>query len=178
MFHHKGKLTWSHTLGYVSRAMSLASPKEGALVSRFQTGSMWGDVYKKQMRKGNICCLWHLSVWVTQSVHLYKMNIPGGTLSLLASFVPGHHGVGGRQSGKAWMFRKPDKHFPRFVQRLCPRSLGNKNMGFGVRGLGLLLFKSRLCPLRQVIWLHYIWLSSPKKWELCCPPGRAAGNKL
>lgn len=74
------------------------------------------------------------------------MNIPGGTLSLLASFVPGHHRGGGRQSGKAWMFRKPDKHFPRFVQRLCPRSLGNKNMGFGVRGLGLLLFKSRLCP--------------------------------
>ena len=152
MFRHKGKLTWSHTLGYVSRAMSLASPKEGALVSRFQTGTMRGDVYKKQMRKGNICCLRHLSARVTQSVQLYKMNIPGGTLSLLALFVPGRHGGGGRQSGKAWMFRKPGKHFPRFVQCLCPRSLGNKlEYGLWCEGVGTALVQVTTLSLRQVI---------------------------
>lgn len=56
------------------------------------------------------------------------------------------------QSRKAWIFRKPGKHFPRFVQCLHPRSLDNK-LEYGLRceGVGTALVQVTTLPLRQVI---------------------------
>ena len=57
-----------------------------------------------------------------------------------------------RQSRKAWMLRKPGKHFPRFVQCLRPRSLGNKlEYGLQCEGVGTALVQVTTLPLRQVI---------------------------
>lgn len=79
-------------------------------------------------------------------------------LSPLALFAPGHHGGGGGQSRKAWMFRKPGKHFPRFVQYLRPRSLGSK-LEYELRceGVGTALVQVTTAP--QAGYLTSLYLA-------------------